>query len=286
MWRLAMPLLVLALAGCGGSGDEDASNERVVAAFYPLAWAAGEIADDSTEVVNLTPPGVEPHDVELSPRDVEALYDADFVVYLGGGFQPALERAVEERDGPSLDLLAGQALLEGEDEEGHDAPDPHVWLDPALFADLVGVIGRELGRDEAATELAARLRTLDSELERGMQTCERREIVTSHAAFAYLARRYGLEQVALSGLTPEAEPAPGDLVDLVEKVKASGATTVFFETLVPDDLARTVAREAAATTAVLDPLEGLTEAEVDAGEDYFSVMRANLEALRQALGCR
>ncbi len=286
MWRFAALLVVVALAGCGGSNDGDeASTKLVVAAFYPLAWAADQIAGSDTKVVNLTPPGAEPHDVELSPSDVEDVHDADVVLYLGGGFQPALEHALAGRDGQSVDLLEGRTLLGPPGGEGGTA-DPHVWLDPRLFAEIVSEVGRVLGRAEAAATLAAKLRALDGELRAGLARCERREIVTSHAAFGYLARREGLEQIALTGLSPEAEPAPGDLVRLVDAVKESGATTVFFETLVPPDLAETVAREAGAKTAVLDPLEGLTQAELDEGEDYFSVMRANLAALRKALGCR
>jgi zinc transport system substrate-binding protein len=286
MWRFTALLVVVALAGCGGSnGGGGTSKKLVVAAFYPLAWAAGQIAGSDAEVVNLTPPGAEPHDVELSPGDVESVHDADLVLYLGGGFQPALEHALTGRTGQSVDLLEGRTLRQGASAEGDGAADPHVWLDPRLFAGIVREIGRALGRPEPAAELAAKLRTLDRELQAGLERCQRREIVTSHAAFGYLARRYGLEQIALTGLSPGAEPSPGDLVRLVDAVRASGATTVFFETLVPPDLAETVAREAGATTAVLDPLEGLTRTELDAGEDYFSVMRANLAALRKALGC-
>jgi zinc transport system substrate-binding protein len=286
MWRFAALLVVVAFAGCGGSNDGgEASNKLVVAAFYPLAWAAGQIASPDADVVNLTPPGAEPHDVELSPGDVESVHDADLVLYLGGGFQPALEHALAGRSGRSVDLLEDRTLRKGSGTEGDATADPHVWLDPRLFAGIVREIGRALGRPEPAAELAVKLRTLDRELQAGLERCERREIVTSHAAFGYLARRYGLEQIALTGLSPGAEPSPGDLVRLVDAVRASGATTVFFETLVPPDLAETVAREAGAKTAVLDPLEGLTQAELDAGEDYFSVMRANLAALRKALGC-
>jgi zinc transport system substrate-binding protein len=287
VWKLALLLVALTLAGCGG-GDRQGSaiSGSVVAAFYPVAWAAEQIAGDDMEVLNLTPAGAEPHDVELTPRDVEAVHDADLVLYLGGDFQPALEQALESRSGPVLDLLAGQDLRTGADEEGHGAPDPHVWLDPSRFAEMVTAIGRELGREETGQNLAARLRDLDEEMRAGLATCDRREIVTSHTAFAYLAERYDLVQVGLTGISPEAEPSPGDLVALVDEVEESRATTVFFETLVSPELAETVARESGASTAVLNPLEGLTEGEVDAGADYFSVMRKNLAALRQALGCR
>ncbi len=281
---LATFVLVLVL-GTGCAGDESDQRPTVVAAFYPLAWAAEQIGGDSIDVVNLTPPGAEPHDVELTPRDVEKIQNADLVLYLGSGFQPALEHAVEGRSGPSLDLLDGQELLTGADEE-QGAYDPHVWLDPSRFAAMVTLIGAQLHLEPAAARLVAKLKALDSELADGLAHCRRHEIVTSHAAFGYLAKRYGLKQLALTGLSPEAEPSPRDLEALVDEVKQTDATTVFFETLVSSKLADTVAREAGAKTAVLDPLEGLTEDEVAAGEDYFSVMRSNLAILRAALQCR
>jgi zinc transport system substrate-binding protein len=289
VWKppaLVVLVAALGLAGCGGVDESGTATDTIVAAFYPLAWAAEQVAGDEARVVNLTPTGAEPHDVELSPRDVEAIHDADVVVYLGEGFQPALEEVVRSRGGRSLDLLEGQELLTGVDEEGGQARDPHVWLDPARFAGLVTAIGGELGRESRAEEVATRLRALDEEIASGLETCERRELVTSHTAFGYLAERYGLVQIGLAGLSPEGEPSPSELVSLVDEVEESGATTVFFETLVSPELAQTVARESGAKTAVLNPLEGLTAAEVEAGDDYVSVMRANLAVLREALGCR
>jgi zinc transport system substrate-binding protein len=274
---------LIALAGCGGA--DSAAGTKVVAAFYPLAWAAQRVGGSEVDVENLTPPGAEPHDIELTPRDVEEVRDADLVLYLGKGFQPALEKAVESRTGPSLDLLEGQRVLPGADEERGGAVDPHVWLDPSRLATMATAIGAELHRDAAAAALARRLRALDREMAKGLASCKRHEIVTSHAAFGYLAKRYGLEQIALTGLSPEAEPSPRDLEALVDEVETSGATTIFFETLVSPRLAQTVAREAGATTAVLNPLEGLTKDELSAGEDYFSIMRANLATLREALAC-
>jgi zinc transport system substrate-binding protein len=270
----ALLLLVLALAGCGMRGGEEtaAGDTTVVAAFYPLAWATESVAGDEVEVVNLTPAGSEPHDLELTPASVEELRDAELVVYVGGGFQPAVEDAVAERDGPSLDLLAG-------------GPDPHVWLDPVLFAAAVEEITEELGTPGAANG-ARDLEELDRDYRVGLETCERRTLVTSHAAFGRLAARYGLEQLSLTGSSPEAEPSPRELERLIENVRRSGATTVFAEPLVSDRVAETVAREAGARVAVLDPIEGLSDERLEAGEDYVSVMRRNLEALREALGCR
>lgn len=267
--RIVLTLLAVALvlAGCGSNGEGG-----VVAGLYPLAFAAERIAAPGTEVANLTPPGAEPHDLELSTRDARRVAEADVVLHLGGGFQPALEDAIESTGADAVDLLDGVETIEG---------DPHVWLDPSRFAAVAERIGEALGREEAGAALAAELRALDAELRRGLADCERDAIVTSHAAFGYLAERYGLEQVAVTGIDPEAEATPGDLADTVERVRETGATTVFFETLVSPRLAETVAREVGAETAVLDPLESAPER-----GDYFSAMRANLAALREALGCR
>jgi zinc transport system substrate-binding protein len=278
IWIVATAALVGAASGC--SAQEGTSGRKsVVAAFYPLAFAAGTLGGSGVEVENLTPPGAEPHDLELTPGDVQAIDDADLVLLLGRDFQPQLEQAAGSGD-KVLRLLdtPGLRVLPNDD--------PHVWLDPLRYALIVERIGDALGTTQAGGELAARLRALDREFRQGLASCDRHEIVTSHEAFAYLAQRYGLEQIAVTGLTPEAEPAPKDLQHVIDLVRKTHATTVFFETLVSPRIAETVAREVGAKTAVLNPIEGLTPGEVKRGEDYFSVMRVNLANLRRALGCR
>jgi len=281
---VAVVLATAALAaGCGGGSSDAAPKNEIVAAFYPLAFAAGQIAVGSASVRNLTPAGAEPHDLELTPSDVRAVHDAPLVVYLGDGFMPGLETAVEQRWGRSVDVLAE---LRHEDGYAGGTPgDPHVWLDPVRYAEMVRLIGAALGKEASAGRLAARIEELGGEYRRGLAHCARRQIVTSHAAFGYLAARYGLEQVPLEGLTPEAEPSARDIARLVGVVRSSGATTVFFETLLSAKLAETVAREADVKTAVLDPLEGISDGDIARGADYFTVMRANLATLREALGC-
>lgn len=269
---VALLIATMCLSGCGGS-DETDGRPTVVAGFYPLAWAAEQIGGQDFRVLNLTPAGAEPHDLELSPRDVTAVADAELVVYVGGGFQPALEDAVASRDGAFVNALG-------------NGDDPHVWLDPARFAEVAGQIGVALGRRPAGDELARDLRVLDREMRSGLDQCERRTLVTTHAAFGRLAARYGLTELSLAGRSPESEPSPRELERLVEKVHASGATTVFAEPLVSHRLAETVAREAGVEVATLDPIEGLSQERLAAGEDYFSVMRSNLVVLREALGCR
>lgn len=310
---LVLVLAGLVLAGCGDEGGAGDGRSLVVAGFYPIAEAAEQVGGSTVEVVNLTPAGVEPHDLELSPDQVAELEDADLVLYVGQGFQPALEEVVERRDGESVDLLADLPLEPGdaeaeeaqhaeeeaqhaeqEDEHEESGLDPHFWLDPTLFARVVDRIEAamaEVRPDDGDTFAAnaddyrSQLSELDEEFETGLADCARQEIVTSHAAFFYLAERYGLTQLPISGVSPEQEPEPDRLAELSELIEDHGVTTVFYESLVPPDLAETLAREAGVDTAVLDPIEGLDQEAVDEGATYASVMRDNLAALRAALGC-
>jgi zinc transport system substrate-binding protein len=284
------------LAGCAGDTTTGFSDGRldVVTAFYPLQFLTQRIGAGAVTVRDLTKPGAEPHDVELNPRQVGQISDAGVVAYLRG-FQPAVDEAIEQEAKdrafdaastvPLLKLAGGEA-----DEESSGGNDPHVWLDPIRFATIADELGERLARADPARAgdyaaraktLHAELETLDAEYAAGLKTCARREIVTSHTAFTYLAARYGLTQVGITGLSPEAEPSPHRLAEVAREARSTGATTIFFETLVSPKVAETVAREVGAGTAVLDPLEGLTSADAD----YFSVMRTNLDTLTKALGC-
>jgi zinc transport system substrate-binding protein len=272
--RIVLILVTAAgVTGCGSGGS--GGGNSVVAAFYPLAYAAEKIGGTAYDVENLTPAGAEPHDLELSPREVGRIQSAAAVLYLSHGFQPAVSKAVEQAHGKRVDALAGVPL---------DGNDPHVWLDPLLFERVARKIGSALQRP--AGPLVAELKQLDREYRHGLRDCATREIVTSHAAFGYLAARYGLRQVAITGTAPESEPSPRQLAHVVDVVRRTHATTVFFEPLVSPRLAETVAREVGARTATLDPIEALTAAEEKHGDDYVTLMRRNLAALRKALGCR
>jgi zinc transport system substrate-binding protein len=295
----AVVLSALIATGCGdeAANDADTASRQVVAAFYPLAWAAEALVEDGVEVVNLTPPGVEPHDMELSPRDIATIEDAELVIYVGGGFQPALEAAIENAGVRAIDVLDvdGIDLLEAvdggegheddgdDDHAGEDDRDPHVWLDPARFAAIVAALADELDAD--GSDLQQQLEDLDERFAEGLQQCERREIFTAHTAFTYLAERYDLRQVAITGVSPEAEPRPRDLERVAREAREAGATTIFFERLVSPRLSEQVAREVGAETAVLDPLEGLDQDRADEGVGYIEVMQENLESLRSGLGC-
>jgi len=297
--RLVAALLALSVtAGCAGPAAASGftgGRLSVVTAFYPLRFLADRITGGTADVTDLTKPGAEPHDVELNPRQVARIVDAGLVVYLDG-FQPAVDQAVaQEAPERALDVASVVPLLplstgtDGETETVHGM-DPHLWLDPSRYAAVADAVAAGLARADPAhaaeyqgraAALHTELDALDAEFAARLKTCTRREIVTSHSAFNYLAARYDLTQVGITGISPEAEPSPRRLAAVAAQARRTGTTTIFFETLVSPKVAETLAREVGATTAVLDPLEGLTEP----GADYFSVMRANLAALTGALGC-
>ncbi len=295
-------------AGCTSPGDRAGGELRIVAGFYPLQFLAERVGGDRVTVTNLVQPGAEPHDLELSPRQVAEIADADLVVYLAG-FQPAVDEAVEQEAQSAFDVATAVPLIEGTDEHDHaedagamteppSAPtpagggkDPHLWLDPTRFATVAQEVATRLaaldpdgasGYDQRAAGLREQLSGLDREYADGLKDCQRREIFVSHAAFGYLADRYDLEQIAITGLSPEAEPTPQRLAEITAEARQHGATTIFFETLVSPAVADAIATEVGATTAVLDPIEGLPSGST---EDYVSVMRANLRTLKTALGC-
>ena len=291
---LSLTLVSLAvLPACvrdAGSAGRAGERIGVVASAYPLAFVAERVGGDRATVTNLTPPGVEPHDLELTPDDLEAIATAEVVLAVGGGFQPSVEEAVQgEASGITIDALAGVPALPGQ-----VGGDPHVWLDPALvasFADRVAAAFAEAdpagaaGFAERADALQAELESLDREFRDGLAECRSRVLLTNHAAFGYLAAAYDLEQRAISGLSPEAEPDPGRIADLADEAERDGVTTIFAEELVSAEVAETLAAEAGLAVAVLSPLAGLTEERAAAGEDYLSVMRDNLEVMRDGLGC-
>lgn len=294
-------VFVLVLASCSQSSGGAASNGKisVAANFYPVYEAVQRIGGDRVQATNLTPAGAEPHDLELTPKQVDQILDADLLLYMGGGFQPAVEETVQDRsDGVTVDLLSALSShlrkIEGE-ESLPGGTDPHVWLDPMLMAAIANEVGAALARadpagaseyQQTAAAYGADLEALHQEFSAGLSDCDRSVIVTAHAAFGYLVARYGLTQESIAGVSPEAEPDPKRLAELADLVMREGITTIFTEELVSPRVAETLAREAGVQTAVLNPLEGLTPEELTRGEDYASVMRQNLSTLRVALGCR
>jgi zinc transport system substrate-binding protein len=290
MRLVAALALLVGVTGCAAFSDDNPDGKvTVAAAFYPLAFVAERVGGNEAQVTNLTQPGQEPHDLSLSIKETAEIEDADLVLVLKG-FQPPVDEAVGQvATGRVLDVADVVDLEDSTEDEGEK--DPHFWQDPSLMAQLTEEVADELAGidpDHAATyldnayELVAELDQLALDYERGLQGCARDTIVVSHDAFSYLGR-FGLTVESIAGLSPDAEPTPADLARLQELIRDEGITTVFSERLVSPRLAQTLADDLGVKTAVLDPIEGLSDETAD--ENYVSLMLSNLAALEEANGC-
>ncbi|MFL6046023.1 MAG: metal ABC transporter solute-binding protein, Zn/Mn family [Propionibacteriaceae bacterium] len=300
--------VLLAGTACATSGPASTVSTRtggrpsIVTAFYPLQFVAQRVSGDHATIANLTQPGAEPHDLELTPRQVASLTTASLVIY-EKGFQPAVDEAVAQSENrhvidtnaivPLQPLaMAGDDLGHAESGNDHHALDPHVWLDPTALSRIARVVDERLSTidpDHAAdyahnaAALNKDLRRLDRSFRLGLADCVRTEFITTHAAFGYLAKRYHLTQIAISGLNPDSEPSPARIAEVQRLAREHGLTTIFSETLVSPAVAKAIAGDLGLGTDVLDPIEGITDQ--SRGNDYLSVMSANLAALRKAGGC-
>ncbi|MCX4535227.1 metal ABC transporter substrate-binding protein [Streptomyces sp. NBC_00841] len=303
----AVALGLTALSACSTSdaaGRKPADKLNVVASFYPMQFLAEEIGGTHVSVSTLTKPGVEPHDLELSPRQIGGLGDADYILYLKG-IQPAVDDAIKlsasthSVDAAKLTTLEDHGTETGGDEHGHEhegegaGADPHIWLDPVKYAEVAKGVGASLEKTDPGhaadyrkntDALVKRLDALNTAYETGLRNTATKTFVTTHSAFGYLAERYGLVQEGIAGIDPEAEPSPARIQEIHTIAEKSKATTVFFETLASDKTAKTVAADTGLRTDVLDPLEGITDK--SKGDNYFEVMQSNLAALQKALGAK
>jgi zinc transport system substrate-binding protein len=303
----AVVTATLALAGCGGPSATGAADGKlaVVTSFYPLEFIARTVGGDAVHVTTLTAPGVEPHDLELTPKQVGSMVEAKVVIY-EKKLQPAVDEAVDQNAQDAGFDVSPAAQLEatGADFEEHgegaapaahkeNALDPHFWLDPVRYAEVVKAVEEKLvsvdsanaaGYHQRAQALLGQIGKLDAQYKTGLTDCKLNTFVTSHEAFAYLAKRYGLTMVGIAGFTPDAEPTPSRIKEVQDIVKAQNVTTIFYEELVSPKVADTIANDVGVKTAVLSPIEGLSDA--NSKETYLTLMQQNLQELRTANGCR
>ena len=295
----------------------------IMTSFYTLYDFTSKIVGDRAEVINLVPAGAEPHDFEPTPKDMANLSKADIFIYNGGGYETWIEDVLNSIDHPEMSTLNISENLDlltveetgGEDNHDHDGHeeetnheeevnhveeeelageyDPHVWLDPLRAKQIAEMIKDELikvdedGKDvyeKNFNELASEFDALHSEYETALNNPSQKELIVSHAAFGYLTNRYGLDQIAISGLSPSDEPSPKELQEIIHFAREHQVKYILFETLVSPKVAETVQDKIGAEALTLNPLEGLTEKEIEEGKDYFSVMRENLESLKMATG--
>ncbi|WP_399091280.1 metal ABC transporter substrate-binding protein [Streptomyces sp. BBFR2] len=297
-----LALLTLSACSSGATGGGSGGKLRVTASFYPMEFLARQIGGDHVEVSNLTKPGVEPHDLELSPQQTGQLGESDAIVYLKG-LQPAVDEAVAQSGVKNIADASAMTSLEehGNEVDGHhhghaasgsDA-DPHIWLDPVKYAEVAKGVNATLAKADPGHKadfqkntdaLVKKLDGLNADFTKGLKNRASDTFLTTHAAFGYLAERYGLTEEAINGLDPESEPSAHRIKALHTVAEKHHVSTVFFETLANPATAKALAGDLHLKTDVLDPLEGITDA--SRGKDYFGVMRANLAALQKALGTK
>jgi zinc transport system substrate-binding protein len=317
--RAVVLVAAMALSGCTATAQNNAADNPsatqtkpiVVASFYPLAFVAERLLGDGARVVNLTPPGVEPHDLEVSPDQAATIEDAKLVLTMGQGLQPSVEDAARRRKSGVVSLLdrldhlgvkipktlsstRTDDLADPQHDPQHDAQrgvpsDPHVWLDPKSMQRVVLEVATALGKEFPksvdtinirSAELGAALADLNTRYQSGLAGCKGRLLVTTHAAFGRLAQRYGLIQESIVGVSPDAEPTANRLSELADRIVSNKVKTVFAEALIPKKVAETLARETGATVSILDPIESAPKQ-----GDYFTAMTNNLAALRSGLNC-
>lgn len=281
---------VFSLIGCSYT-PSSTEKLQIVTSFYPLYYFTSQITGTKAEVINITPAGVEPHDFEPTARDIAHIQDSKLLVVNGLGFEPWADKVTAEVEKKGVKVVNSGRTLE---QLGAHS-DPHIWLNPFFALTQVVMIREALIEidpahkdiyQQNADNLFKNLSELDTEYRAGLSGCQRKTIITSHAAFGHLAREYGLEQKSIAGLSPDAEPSARELAELAKFAKDNQVKYIFFESLVSPKLAETLAHETGAQTLVLNPLEGLTDEEMKEGKDYFSVMRENLKNLRIALDCK
>ena len=269
---------------------------KVMASFYPVYDFAQKIGGDHVEVTNMVPAGTEPHDWEPSTTDITDLESADVFIYSGAGMEHWVDSvlgSLSNQNLISVEASTGITMRDGyKDEDGDVGTDPHVWLAPEnakVEMENIKNAFVEADPDNAADyeanyeKWSAECDTLDEEFRTGLENVSSHDIVVSHEAFGYLCDAYGLTQLGIEGIEADSEPDPARMAEIQDFVKANNVKVIFSEELVSPKVAQTIADATGAQMEELNPLEGLTDDEIAAGEDYFSVMRSNLDELKAAL---
>ncbi len=314
-WIIALGLvLLLALAYyvIARQAPEKKGNEgkvKVTTTIFPLFDMARSIGGDKVETSLLLPPGMEAHSFEPSPSDIMAISQTDVFAYTGPAMEPWAEDILASQSDSSFIVVNASEGLEliGEEEVGHDEEeeeeghdhngvDPHIWLDFDKAKHIATAIGQALAQADPENSAYFAINTqayidgldsLDRQYREGLADCQSRTIVYGgHYAFGYLAARYNLEYAAAQGLSPDSEPTPSDLIELVNQIRREDISTVFYEELSSPKIAETISEETGAKLVLLSAAHNLSKEDLEAGVSFFDVMEVNLDNLRLGLDCQ
>lgn len=297
--------MVLVLSGGCGNNQEIAhefdGRLTVLTSVFPAYALAIRVAGDAADVTNLTSGSADPHDFQLTTRDIRSIQEADLVVTIGLGLEPWLDRILSKKDLRNRPRIAlGEkldGLIESEDAEHihehadhshhHGTINPHVWLDPTKAVEMTRLIEAEFARidpanaevyRENANKCITELESLDAEIRDLLAPCADVPFVTLHDAFPYLVERYGLQQVGFIEPNANVEPTPSYVVELSGLIRDRGVRVIFTEPGARSRLLEQLSKDLDLTIATLDPLERGEEA-----DDYFDGLRRNATSLRSAL---
>lgn len=290
----------MALPGNAPSSPQDMPGKlplQTTASFYPLAFLTERISGNLATITNVTPPGIEPHDFEPTSPDVAKIYGSKLFIFNGNGVDAWAEKLAPQLENYHVTVIKMSDRIESlkPSSESEEGSDPHFWLDPINMSTQTDIIADALIQiDPANTEeynknraaLKLDLAELDTEYKNGLANCQLHEIVTSHNAFAYLAKRYNFNTFHILGLSPEEDPSPKNIAEIIDVAKNKNIKYIFFETMASPKLSQTIAQEIGATTLVLHPIEGLSGEDISNNKDYLQLMRENLTNLRTAMLCK
>ena len=295
---LILSVIMLLNLGCTSNmqkNSDDKGKFKIYTSIYPLYDFATKVGGDRVSVTNLVPAGTEPHDYELSTTDMINLEKADMLIYNGAGIENWSDKVISSIENKNIVYVKTSQGLDlytqdnnSDDGHNHGHIDPHTWLSiknakkemENIKDALVKMDPENSDYYEANYKTyAKKFNELENKYKETLDPILNKSIIVAHEAFGYLCRDYDIDQVGIEGLTPDSEPSPARMKKIIKFAKDNNIKTIFFEELVSPKVANTIAKEVGADTAVLNPLEGLSEDEIKNGEDYFSVMEENLNAI-------
>jgi zinc transport system substrate-binding protein len=309
---------ILLVAGCTNNVKQDSNDKiSVVTTLFPLYEFAKEVGGNKVEVTLLLPPGAEAHTFEPKPSDIQKINNADVFLYIGAGMEPWAHDIVEGSNNKDLLIIDASSKVslikseehdeheheaekheheeEHEEEHQHGEYDPHIWLDFENDKKIVDAIAQTFSEKDPknkeiymknAQEYNSKLSSLNQKYSAGLTNCKQNEFISGgHNAFAYLAHKYNLESISAFGISPDSEPTPQKIKEIVDLTKEHGIKYIYFEKLVNPKMAETIAEEADAKTLVLNPAHNLLKEQFQQGVTFISLMEENLQNLKIGLEC-
>ncbi|MET3729112.1 zinc transport system substrate-binding protein [Fictibacillus halophilus] len=316
---LSVSIMLIFSAACGNNSTSDNKDGtlKIYTTMYPLEYFTERIGGKHVEVSSIIPPGADAHTYEPSTKKMVEMTEGDAFVYNkleSDEFSSSVADTLKEEDMPIIDGAKGISYHESAEHEGeshateeeheddhahekeehhdHGSLDPHIWLDPVLAQEIADNIYEGLAKLDPDSKdefkknheaLITDLKELDSSFKSKVKNAPKNSFIVSHAAYGYWSERYGLEQIAISGLSPSHEPSQNQIEKIIENAKKEKNNYILFEENVNNKVAAMIKKEVGAETMTLHNLETLTKDDIKKERDYLSIMNQNIDTLSKAL---